>query len=624
VRSSVQSERTVQRERSTLQSPYARSSIDCRKEMNSIRLQLGLIEAEDLAIKKMRAGGRRAGGWALLIFGIGKAHAGMPGSRLVHPNSPFAMVWMVTSVHILLYSCLCSSYYVGFFWQTTLCDWMPPTLHLDMFVDLFFLLEIVLTFVTGVMIAGEYEDDMCKVASRYLLRGGFIIDLATSIPVSWVEWSLHARCNAMTASGDEVESGILRITRSSRVLRVLRLLRAFKFLSRLKPILEFVAFIGDYLGVPSYVLRVVKITMLIALLVHLCACAWWLIKTETNEPHVLNDWLEEKNLSLAPTQDLNGKYVIAVYFVNTVFCTIGFGDIHGSNDAERLYCVLLFYLGVFVFGSLLVEVQGVISEARHASREREHELREMLEYLRSEHVPQALARQMIQWYESHMRAAQRTEKRAKFIGMAPVNLKRKLAIALHHHAGGVPWQGGMLSTVPLFMRLDSVFREDLLLDLFAKMTPMVYCPHVSIATEGFGQSCLYVICSGCVTVQHNEMVLATLHRGDSFGEDWLLLDAKDPRSEQAPNSLSASPVLAPMHAEHKEHMRYVAVNEVLCMCLSSADFNPVVKTYDESVRAFFAVERARKKLEAKRKSLAAAKGYLDDSDSDGEGSPKVC
>ena len=79
-----------------------------------------------------------------------------------------------------------------------------------------------------------------------------------------------------------------------------------------------------------------------------------------------------------------------------------------------------------------------------------------------------------------------------------------------------------------------------------------------------------------------------------------------------------------MHAEHKEHMRYVAVNEVLCMCLSSADFNPVVKTYDESVRAFFAVERARKKLEAKRKSLAAAKGYLDDSDSDGEGSPKVC
>jgi signal-transduction protein with cAMP-binding, CBS, and nucleotidyltransferase domain len=231
---------------------------------------------------------------------------------------------------------------------------------------------------------------------------------------------------------------------------------------------------------------------------------------------------------------------------------------------------------------------------------------------------------MIQWYESHMRAAQRTEKRAKFIGMAPVNLKRKLAIALHHHAGGVPWQGGMLSTVPLFMRLDSVFREDLLLDLFAKMTPMVYCPHVSIATEGFGQSCLYVICSGCVTVQHNEMVLATLHRGDSFGEDWLLLDAKDPRSEQAPNSLSASPVLAPMHAEHKEHMRYVAVNEVLCMCLSSADFNPVVKTYDESVRAFFAVERARKKLEAKRKSLAAAKGYLDDSDSDGEGSPKVC
>jgi len=48
--------------------------------------------------------------------------------------------------------------------------------------------------------------------------------------------------------------------------------------------------------------------------------------------------------------------------VNTVFCTIGFGDISGSNSVERIYCVILFYLGVFVFGSLLVEVQDAINK----------------------------------------------------------------------------------------------------------------------------------------------------------------------------------------------------------------------------------------------------------------------
>jgi hypothetical protein len=598
----------------------ARSSIECRQEMNSIRLQLGLMEAEDLAIKKMRVADLRAGGWALRIFGIGTAHGGMPGSRLVHPQSPFATIWMVFSAHMLLYSALCSSYYVGFLWQTTLCDWVPPTMHFDMFVDLFFLVEIVLTFFTGVTIAGEYSDDMCKVASRYLVHGDVIVDLATSIPVSWIEWSLLKHCEAMASNSEEFESGILRLMRTSRVLRLLRLLRAFKLLARLKTIMEFVTFIGDYLGIQAYVLRVIKIMMLIAMLVHLCTCAWWLIKTESNPAHVLNNWLEEKGLSLAPTEDLSSKYVIAIYFVNTVFCTIGFGDISGSNDAERLYCVLLFYLGVFVFGSLLVEVQEAISEARNSSRQRDRELHEMVEFLRSEHVPQGLARQMIQWAESNMRAMHRNDLRIKFVAMAPVNLKRKLAIALHHHAAGCVWQGGMLSTVPLFMRLDSVFREDLLLDLFAKMTPMVFCPHVSIATEGFGQSCLYVICSGCVTVQHNGLVLATLHRGDSFEEDWLLLDAKEQSSEQAPGSSSASPALVPMDADHKEHMRYVAVNEVVCLCLAKADFDIVVKTYDESVRAFFAVERARKKLEAKRKSRA---GYLDDSESDGEGSQVV-
>lgn len=410
--------------------------MECRQEMNSIRLQLGLIEAEDLAIKKMRAADLRAGGWALRVFGIGAAHGGMPGSKLVHPQSPFATAWMVISAHMLLYSALCSSYYVGFLWQTTLCDWVPPTMHFDMFVDLFFLLEIVLTFFTGATIAGEYSDDMRKVAYRYLMHGDIVVDLATSIPVSWIEWSLLRHCEAIASNSEEFQSGILRLLRTSRFLRLLRLLRAFKLLARLKTIMEFVTFIGDYFGIKPYVLRVIKIMMLIALLVHLCTCAWWLIKTESNPAHELNGWLESKDLSLVLTEDLNSKYVIAFYFVNTVFCTIGFGDIYGGNDAERLYCVVLFYLGVFVFGSLLVEVQEAISEARNSSRQRERELHEMSEFLRSEHVPQALARQMIQWAESNMRAMQRNELRTKFVVMAPVNLKRKLAVALHHRAGG--------------------------------------------------------------------------------------------------------------------------------------------------------------------------------------------
>ncbi len=94
-------------------------------------------------------------------------------------------------------------------WNANLCDFTPPTLLFDMFI-VFFLVEIVITFFTGDMIAGEYCDSLSTVASRYLRRGGFVFDLGTSIPVSFVEWALLRHCEEMTTSGKEFNAWILR------------------------------------------------------------------------------------------------------------------------------------------------------------------------------------------------------------------------------------------------------------------------------------------------------------------------------------------------------------------------------------------------------------------------------
>ena len=67
-----------------------------------------------------------------------------------------------------LYSSFVSALLVGFFWNIDLCITTPPTLYIDLVVDIFFLFEIALTFVTGVEIAGEYEDSLQGVAKHYL------------------------------------------------------------------------------------------------------------------------------------------------------------------------------------------------------------------------------------------------------------------------------------------------------------------------------------------------------------------------------------------------------------------------------------------------------------------------
>ena len=590
------------------------------KERNEkIRLQQTLMEVEELTIRKMKAAEQREGGWVLQVFGIGKAYEGLPGSRLVHPRSPFATGCLITSALLLLYSSLCSSFYVGFLWQTSLCESPPPTLLFDMFIDVFFLAEIGLNFFTGATIAGEYSDCMSKVASHYLRTGSFVFDLGTSIPVSFVEWAFLRQCEAF-ASGEEFDAGIMRMMRTSKALRVLRLLRAFKIISRLKSIMEFVSFMSHYLGVPNFALRVLKILVLIALLVHLCTCGWWLVKTESNSLHVLHDFLESEGLGAATADDLSSKYIHAFYFVNTVLCTVGFGDISGKNDAERLYCVLIFYLGALVFGSLLVEVQDAVGEARMASREHDREIAQMVEHMQSEHVPQELARRMVMWADLGMRATRRFEDGQKLLNMAPIHLHRQLLGALHH---------GILSTVPLFMRMDSsvLCREDLLLDLYSKMKPKAFSPYDPIAIEGFGQSCLYVIRSGTVILQQERnreaaQVLATLHTDDSFDENWLLLHEEERLlllrlQEQGENNSEKADANAHAGAEARctpkncVRMRYVAGTAVLCMCLAKADFDLVVTTYDDSVGAYFAAERARILSEAINNQLSER-----DSDSD--------
>ena len=50
------------------------------------------------------------------------------------------------------------------------------------------------------------------------------------------------------------------------------------------------------------------------------------------------------------------KYVLATYFINTIFSTVGFGDIAPRNVAERLYSIFCMYCGTLVFGTLLSEV----------------------------------------------------------------------------------------------------------------------------------------------------------------------------------------------------------------------------------------------------------------------------
>jgi hypothetical protein len=242
--------------------------------LNEKRLHNAMMEAEQLVIRKIRMAERRQGGWRLQVFGIGKQFGGMPHSKLIHPQSPFATAVLIASAICLMYTAIISAFYFGFLWETNLCDYDPPTLYLDMLVDVFFIFEVSLNFFMGTYIDGEYTDSMPRVAYTYAVRGGFVFDFFTSIPVAFVEYFLIQQC----ADAGEGGSGVLRIMRTSKALRVARLIRAFKIIARLRTIAGFMSFLAAYLRIPGYILRVLQVGFLLGMLIHLCSCAFWLIK----------------------------------------------------------------------------------------------------------------------------------------------------------------------------------------------------------------------------------------------------------------------------------------------------------------------------------------------------------
>ena len=195
--------------------------------------------------------------------------------------------------------------------------------------------------------------------------------------------------------------------------------------------------------------------------------------------------------------------------------TTGFGDIAANNNAERVFCIVLFYVGVLLFGSLLVELQDIFAKASAHARERSVEINEMIEYLRHEDVPRSLEAQMVGWVDFCMRSEQSAQSKQKLLARAPPHLLRQLSAALHR---------GILTHVRIFAHLD----EDLLLELWGRMRRRRFGAYVQIGAYGCQQDELFVIISGSVVLQQGPAIISTFKPGESFGEDWLLGVDREP------------------------------------------------------------------------------------------------
>ncbi|EER08815.1 voltage and ligand gated potassium channel, putative [Perkinsus marinus ATCC 50983] len=105
-------------------------------------------------------------------------------------------------------------------------------------LDIFFMLDVVLNFFTGVYVGGQLVMTLEGIAPHYL-RTWFCVDVVASFPYEWI-------FKASTLEGVQ----LLRVVKFARLLRVIRLLRVLK----LKRIISKVSHRGSYADIIHIIL----------------------------------------------------------------------------------------------------------------------------------------------------------------------------------------------------------------------------------------------------------------------------------------------------------------------------------------------------------------------------------
>lgn len=283
-------------------------------------------------------------------------------------------------------------------------------LQFNIFVDTFFCFEIIVTFFVGVLHEGSYVDHLPTVAWLYV-KSRFLFDCVTSLPTSWVEYAALSECGGADNAGGDAVLESMRLFRLLKPLRLVKLLRFFKF-AKIFTILD------GLLRISPNTIKLVKLLFGLCLLVNLVACIYWLLKSSFNKE--FDEFLETHGVN---PNSMTDKWILAVYFINTVFTTVGFGDLDGDNEIERGFCIIIMWVGTGIFATLVNGLQEVAMDLNEKNREKNHYVQKVVQWLRKKNCPAWVEHEVSAWLRFKFDHDKASTERSEVLEVLPPQLQ---------------------------------------------------------------------------------------------------------------------------------------------------------------------------------------------------------
>uniref|UniRef100_A0A3Q3LNY9 Cyclic nucleotide-gated cation channel beta-3-like n=1 Tax=Mastacembelus armatus TaxID=205130 RepID=A0A3Q3LNY9_9TELE len=286
-----------------------------------------------------------------------------------------------------------------------------------------------------------------------------------------------------------------------RLNRFIRIESFFEFSDRLESILA-----------KAYIWRVARTTGYLLFMLHLNACAFYV--ASVYQGLATTTWVYDGK---------GTAYLRCYYFAVRSLINIG-GLPEPITTFEITFQMTNFFIGVFVFSSLIGQMRDVIGAATAGETYFRASMDGCVAYMHTYTIPRLVQNRVRTWY-NYTWAAQGMLDESELLDKMPLVMRTAIAVDINL---------ATFQKIALFQGCD----QQMLVDMLLRLKSIVYLPGDFVVKKGDIGKEMYIIKSGAVQVvggPDNSIVFVTLKAGSVFGEISLLQSAKDGGNRRTAN-----------------------------------------------------------------------------------------
>jgi len=378
---------------------------------------------------------------------------------------------------------------------------------IDMVVDVLFIVDIVIMFVSAYEHNGHLYTDLTSISRKYVRSGWFFIDCVAAFPFSFFSLAFS-------------RSYIADVSKSTKMVRIFKLLRALKLvrLFRLKESFENLEYNPN---IHAGMLRGFSLAFLLVMFGHFMGCIWYWIGMETRD-HEEGSWFDIASIDPEDV-DLFEAWILSFYWSLTTLTTIGYGDIHPMNTVEMAFSLFIMLIGTLFFSFITGTFASYLQHSDELVQEYREKMGKLMTHMSKHKVPPDIRKNV----QDTMSKKWKSEQGLKKVRHNMTEIYQDIPLRVLADLSGFVFRE-VLATTDVLKEFRT--QKRLVAQFCRFIRRKVVATNEFVVLKGESPSDFFMCVKGCFVLVDRSQRMDKLYDGEIFGHVAILYDIEQPWS----------------------------------------------------------------------------------------------